>query len=328
MAENVPNQAASKPYIGGQAVIEGVMMRSQQTIGVAVRRPDGSIAVDRYPTPSWANKTKWPFARGVVMLVEAMKIGYRALHFSAEQQMTEDEKQQKSQQSTSLPMVVSVFLAVALFMALPQGLASGLSQWFGWNLHVQDSRFHALVGLFKLGVLLGYMLVIRSLKDVRRVFQYHGAEHKTIYAYEQGLPLEIAHAAAQSTLHPRCGTTFLVVVVLISIVVGAAVTPLVLPHAQGLVGQLATLGLRLLLLPIIAGIAYELQKISAKYCTQGWMRVFLLPGFLFQKITTIEPDASQLELALAAMRVAIKPAERHTVEVFRDYLSVAEAYPV
>jgi uncharacterized protein YqhQ len=202
-------------------------------------------------------------------------------------------------------MALSLLFAVGLFVALPQGLAAGLSRLLGWDLGVRDFAFHALTGGFKLMVLTGYMLFISRIEEIRRVFQYHGAEHKTIYAYEAGLSLTVENVKAQSPLHPRCGTTFLVVVVVLSILVGSAVTPFALPHAEGLVGQVQTLALRISLLPLIAAIGYELQRFSARFLSTGPLRFVNYPGFLFQKITTREPDERQIEVAIAAMQSAV-----------------------
>ncbi|MBX7194228.1 MAG: DUF1385 domain-containing protein [Sandaracinaceae bacterium] len=309
----------ARPYIGGQAVIEGVMMRSPSGLAVAVRRPDGQIVVREGPVAGSSGAwRKWPLARGVVTLVESMSLGYRALQFSADQQMVEEAV---APSSTAAPtttsgsgpdaggsrvmMFVSLLFAVGLFVALPQGLAAGLSRLLGWELGVGDFAFHALTGGFKLLVLTGYMLFLGRIEEMRRVFQYHGAEHKTIYAYEAGLPLSVANVKAQSALHPRCGTTFLVVVVVLSILVGSVVTPLVLPNAEGLGGQLQTLALRIALLPLIAALGYELQRFSARYLATGPLRFVNYPGFLFQKITTREPDERQIEVAIAAMQSAV-----------------------
>lgn len=319
----------TKPYIGGQALIEGVMMRSPSGLAVAVRRPDGQIVVREGPVAgSSAPWRKWPLARGVVTLVESMSLGYKALQFSADQQMVGvasdgDDGEAAASVPASVPasgtaaaaptegsgssrlmMLVSMLFAIGLFVALPQGLAAGVSRLLGWELGVQDFAFHALTGGFKLMVLTGYMLFISRIEEIRRVFQYHGAEHKTIYAYEAGLPLTVANVKAQSPLHPRCGTTFLIVVVVISILVGSAVTPMVLPNAEGLAGQVQTLALRISLLPLIAAIGYELQRFSARYLSTGPLRFVNYPGFLFQKITTREPDEKQIEVAIAAMESA------------------------
>ena len=161
-----------------------------------------------------------------------------------------------------------------------------------------------MTGGFKLLVFTAYISLISLVPEVRRVFQYHGAEHKTIFAYEAGVPLTVDNVRKQSRLHPRCGTTFLVVVIAVSIVLGAVATPLLLPNAKGISGQVLTFLLRLSLLPLVAAISYELQRFSARYCTTGPLRVLLYPGFLFQKITTREPDEAQLEVAIAAMEVA------------------------
>jgi len=297
-----------KPYIGGQAVIEGVMMRSRTCLSVAVRRPDGQIAVREGPVTSRISTSKlWklPGLRGVVTLVESLSLGYSALHFSAEQQLSAEERQAQSTESTGLATLLSIVVALGLFIALPQLLTGGAGKVFGFHFEVQDARFHIVTGAFKLLVFSAYLLLISRVPEVRRVFQYHGAEHKTIYAYEQGLPLTVANVRAQSTLHPRCGTTFLIVVIVISVVVGALATPLLLPNVTGLLAQALTLLLRIMLLPVIAAISYELQRLSARYCTTGPLRFLLLPGYAFQKITTREPDDTQLEIAITAMQTAI-----------------------
>jgi uncharacterized protein YqhQ len=218
--------------------------------------------------------------------------------------MTEEERA-TAETGTRAALAISVLVALTLFIALPQGLAAGLGKLIGAEWGVQDPRFHLVTGAFKMLVLLGYLIAISRIPDVRRVFQYHGAEHKTIYAYERGLALTLENVRTQSTLHPRCGTTFLIVVIAVSIVVGSVVTPLVLPGVTGWTGQLMTLALRIGLLPIIASISYELQRLSARFCTRGPLQVLLWPGYLFQKITTREPDDTQLEVAIASMEVAL-----------------------
>lgn len=201
-------------------------------------------------------------------------------------------------------MIVSTLFALGLFIALPQLLAAGAGWALGVSLEVDDWRFHALTGGFKLLVLTTYLGLISRIPEIRRVFQYHGAEHKTIFAYEAQLPMTVDNVRVQSTLHPRCGTTFLITVVIVSVILGSIVTPLVLPGATGLGAQLLALGVRISLLPFIAAISYELQRVSARYCTTGPLRVLLWPGFLFQKITTREPDDQQIEIAITAMQSA------------------------
>ncbi|MBN8608964.1 MAG: DUF1385 domain-containing protein [Deltaproteobacteria bacterium] len=321
-----PGANAARPYIGGQAVIEGVMMRSPTGLAVAVRRPNGEIVVREGPVAGSSGAwRKWPLVRGVVTLVESMSLGYKALQFSADQQMVPASGTELADSrgevapvagvakadadagsgGTRVMMLVSMLFAIGLFVALPQGLAAGLCRLLGWDLGVQDFAFHALTGGFKLLVLTGYMLFISRIEEIRRVFQYHGAEHKTIYAYEAGLPLTVENVKAQSALHPRCGTTFLIVVVVLSILIGSAVTPIVLPHAEGIFGQIQTLALRITLLVPTAAIGYELQRFSARHLSTGPLRFVNYPGFLFQKITTREPDAQQIEVAIAAMQSAV-----------------------
>ncbi|MBZ0121455.1 MAG: DUF1385 domain-containing protein [Sandaracinaceae bacterium] len=337
-----------KPYIGGQAVIEGVMMRAPSCVTVAVRRPDGAIVVSEEPVTSKVARSpllKLPLVRGVATLVESMSIGYRALRFSAEQQEVsvatlmlaivlgaEGSGRSDSGKSDSKgrgAFALSLLIAVGLFVVLPQGATAAVNHWLGLGLTPQHWHFHAMTGGFKLLILSGYLAFLSSMPDVRRVFQYHGAEHKTIYAYEKGLPLTVANVQAQSTLHPRCGTTFLILVVFVSVVLGAVVTPLFVPTAQGLEGNLLTLLVRIALLIPIAAVSYELQRISARYFTKGPLRVFLWPGFLFQKITTRAPEDAQVEIAIAAMESAIgyedDPVEGG-VETFDSFDDFQRAY--
>ncbi len=297
--------AMAQPYIGGQAVIEGVMMRAPACLTVAVRRPDGTIALREGPYRSKWSKKLWklPGFRGVAMLVESLTMGFSALQFSAEQQMTEEELA-KEGDSGKIAMAISTLLALGLFIALPQALASWTSKGAGWELGLTDTGFHALIGAFKLLIFVGYLAAISRIPDVRRLFQYHGAEHKTIHAYEKKLPLTVENVQVQSTLHPRCGTTFLVVVIVVSIIVGSLAAPILMPNVKGWLGQVALLAIRIALLPIIAAISYELQRLSARFCVKGWRRAFLYPGFLFQKITTREPEDDQIEIAITAMEAA------------------------
>ncbi|MCA9582229.1 MAG: DUF1385 domain-containing protein [Myxococcales bacterium] len=289
----------TKPYIGGQAVLEGVMMRAPECMTVAVRRPDGTIVL-KEELLSGGRKGVWklPGFRGMAALVESMRLGYRALAFSAEHAFEE-----RPEGESSWAMVLSTLIAITLFIVIPQGLASGAGWLFGVDLALDDWRFHFVTGVFKLLVITGYMVFVSRVPEMRRVFQYHGAEHKTIFTYEEGLPLTVENVRKQSTLHPRCGTTFLIMVVAVAVVLIVALAPL-LAFKSGAVGWIQVLAVRLALLPVIAGVAFELQRFTARYCTTGPLRVLLWPGFLFQKITTREPDDAQIEIAIAAMRAA------------------------
>lgn len=389
-AASKPTTCATRPYIGGQAVIEGVMMRAPEGVSVAVRRPDGQIAVRSGPLPKSLRPAYWklPGLRGIATLGEALSLGYSALQFSVEQQeeavgtaptstaalwslplswaalpavlrtslawptilaRIEPEEPSETGPSASLSseastsgssdlakgarlgMIVGSILALGLFIALPQLLATLTGNWLGLELSLADWRFHALTGAFKLLIVTAYIATIGTVfEDLRRVWQYHGAEHKTIYAYEAGLPLSVENVAAQSRLHPRCGTTFVLTVVIVSIILGSIFTPLLLPNAAGLGGQISTLALRIGLLPLIAAVAYELQRLGARYCTTGPLQVLLWPGFAFQKLTTREPDAAQIEIAIASMQSAIWRArdrgDETRVERFETLQAVTAQY--
>lgn len=281
-------------------------MRAPGCMTVAVRRPDASIAIQEKPfTSKIANSRLWklPGLRGVATLVESMSLGYRALNFSAEQQMTQEELEKQSRGGTGAMVLVSTLFAIGLFVALPQLLASGAGAVAGVEFGLDDTSFHIVIGACKLLVITAYMVFVSRIPEMRRVFQYHGAEHKTIYAYEKGLPLTVENVQKQSTLHPRCGTTFLIMVIIVSVAMAVIVVPQ-LPLHEGILGWVEVLAIRIALLPFVAAITYELQRLTARYCTKGPLRVLLWPGFLFQKITTREPDDAQVEIAIAAMQAA------------------------
>lgn len=369
----IENGTAARPYIGGQAVLEGVMMRSPSSFAVAVRRADGSISIRERPVTAGPNKwAKVPLVRGMATLVESLKLGSEALRFSAElyeKDMEAAEKAGSALSSLTLPFkafglalanlvtradgepaggggqeegrqantgAIMTIVAVAFLIALPQLLAWGASSLFHLDLDLRSAKFQLLTGFFKLVVVLGYLSIIRRVPEIRRVFQYHGAEHKTISTYEAGDPLLVQNARKQTTLHPRCGTTFLVMTVLVSIVVWTVLGPL-LPKIGGpkLVEQLAFIAMKVPFLPVLAGITFEIQRFTARYCLTGPLRALLVPGFLVQKITTIEPDDDQLEIALASMRATIwreqvgvdkaLPAGPAEVLAFPSYASLVEA---
>jgi uncharacterized protein YqhQ len=329
----------ARPYIGGQALIEGVMMRSPHAFAAVVRRRDGTLLVREEPMQDLRKGARsLPLLRGVVALVEALKLGSRALRFSAEvfEKDLEDGDKPSSKPNLlavlSLPIIalltnepelpaaapadgkktglvtwLSVVLALGLFVALPQAFAQGVSSGLGLGLDVRSARFQLLTGGAKLFIVVGYMLLIRRIPEIYRVFQYHGAEHKSIYAYESGRELGLAAARPQTTLHPRCGTTFIVMVAIVSIVAFTLLGPLVPNFGLGRIADNVTLFvMKLPFLPLIAAVTFELQRLLARFAKRGPLRVFLWPGFLVQKITTIEPDDAQLEVALAALAVAAK----------------------
>lgn len=320
------------PYVGGQAVIEGVMMRSPARLVVAVRRPDGQIAVRQQEWEAlfdWAEPLAWPGLRGGRVLVESLWNGMSALRFSVEQ-ATPAETSGKDRAAMGTTLAVSVTLGLALLVGAPHLLTWAMGRWTGQPIEVSGVAFHAIDGLFKVAILLGYLFVIGRVSEIRRVFAYHGAEHKAIWAFEKGEPLGVESAARQTTLHPRCGTSFLILVLAISVALFAAVFPFVPKVSQDpFVNQLAMIGLKLLLMPSIAGIAYELQRLSAGTRVPWPIRLLVAPGLWLQRMTTREPDAAQLEIALVALAHAAAPGgtapREGAVAVYSDFAEAIAA---
>ncbi|NOY86720.1 MAG: DUF1385 domain-containing protein [Deltaproteobacteria bacterium] len=283
--------------IGGQAVIEGVMMRAPKVMTVAVRRPSGEIVVkaqrlhllsDRFPS------LKLPFVRGTVSLFGTVVLGIKALNFSAQQALDEDEGE-IGPWAMAGTMAGALGLAIVLFILLPLWMTRLLQGHVDWI----EGRwgFNLMDGILRLGVFLLYLASITLIKDVKRIFQYHGAEHKSIYAMEAGDDLTVDNARKYSPMHPRCGTSFLLIVMVLSILVFAQI-----PHAWPFWGKgFARIGL----LPIIAGLSYELLRVGDRYRNRAAFRVFLLPGLMLQRLTTREPTDDQLEVALTALKEAI-----------------------
>ena len=359
------------PYIGGQAVLEGVMMRSPTSFAVVVRRRDGSLHVrERGMSDHRKGVAKLPLARGVSSLVESLKLGSESLRFSAEQMERDIEAEERAaadaekatgavasvakktggglgssamrmlqalayttfllltadadtdggapsnetganveeKKASRGPMVFMLVMMVGFMIALPQAAAAGVNKLLGFGLDVQSPGFQALTGAFKLTIVVSYLIVVRRVfPDIKRVFQYHGAEHKTISTYEAGEPLTVENARAKTTLHPRCGTTFLVMVALVSILVFTAIGGFLpkINTGKAVLDNVVFFLEKLPFLPLIAAVTFEIQRVFAKYCTTGPLRALLWPGFLVQKITTIEPDDNQLEVALASLRVTL-----------------------
>jgi uncharacterized protein YqhQ len=295
--------------VGGQAVLEGVMMRGVSTWAVAVRKPApdqvregglaaeevplGEIEVTTQPLTSVLKKhrlLRLPLIRGVVALGESLAIGFKALGISANAQLPEDE-QEISGGVWAGTVFVAVLLAVGLFFVVPVGLTSLIKDQLN-----SSFLFWLVEGVLRTGIFLGYLLALSRLRDLRRVFEYHGAEHKTISCYEAGLELSPANAQRFSRLHPRCGTSFLLVVMIVAIFVFA---PIGLPAWYWLVLT------RIVGVPLIAGISFELIKFAGKNRRRGWVRAIMWPGLQLQKLTTREPDLSQLAVAIAAMQAVL-----------------------
>jgi uncharacterized protein YqhQ len=326
------------------------MMRSPGSFAVVVRRRDGSLNVRERVMPGGrTGLAKLPFFRGVASLVESLRLGSEALRFSAELMQKDldlpivstllraigfqlflfasadgGEPAQAPAEKEKKGIGPMLIIMVLFLIALPQVTAAGIMKLFHVDWPVTSVHFQALTGGVKLTIVLGYLLLIRRMSDIRRVFQYHGAEHKTISTYEANEPLDVEHARAKTTLHPRCGTTFLVMVVIISVflfsVLGALLGSFLPPTLTGskFLDNALLLLIKLPALPLLAAITFEIQRIFARYCTTGPLRALLVPGFLVQKITTIEPDDSQLEVALASLRATLLREEGHAGKGTRD----------
>ena len=321
-----------KPYVGGQAVIEGVMMRAPRSMAIAVRRPDGSIVVREDAWISiWERLRflRWPLLRGGVVLVESLYNGIQALNFAASQLISEEERPRQRSGSTAGTIALSFMIAIGLFVGLPHLMAWGTGAAVGRDLGVDTFGFHALDGLFKIMIFVGYIAGISMIPEIRRVFQYHGAEHKVVNVYENDLELTVENAKRFTTFHARCGTSFILFVLVLSIFMFAAVLPFVPKVSEiALVNHLAMIAIKVPLMLPLSGIAYEINRYAAKHPGAYWVQALVLPGRLMQKLTTREPTEDQLEIALTAMKAALKrEAELKTVDsqvlVFKNYEQVA-----
>ena len=279
---------SQKPFVGGQAVIEGVMMRKQNTIATAVREPTGNITVktdkinslsDRYPV------LKKPMLRGVIALGESLVYGMKALSFSA--QVQGDEEEEITTKEIIITMGIALVLGVVLFVIVPTYSA----KYIGF-LTTDPILLNFFEGFLRLGIFLAYIYLISRLKDIERVFEYHGAEHKTIHAYEKGLELNVENIRPFSRIHPRCGTNFLFIVMLISIFVFAFL---------GWPDLFWRITSRIVLLPVVAGVSYEIIRLAAKY-EHGIINTLVSPGLYLQYLTTREPNDDQIEVAIKALQ--------------------------
>jgi uncharacterized protein YqhQ len=279
--------------VGGQAVMEGVMMRGVSTWAVALRTPDGEVDVQSFPLVSWTKRRRvlrWPVIRGVVALVESLNIGLKALGLSANAQLPEDEEPISGAIWIGT-VVVALLFAVGLFFLVPVGLTSLFKDQLG-----SAFLFWLVEGIVRTAIFLGYIVLIARLPDLRRVFEFHGAEHKTISCFEAGLPLTPENAQRFSRLHPRCGTSFLLIVMIVAIFVFAPI---------GLPAWYLLLASRILGVPLIAGLSFEVIKWAGRNRRKGWVRALMWPGMQLQKLTTREPDHEQLAVAIAAMEAVL-----------------------
>jgi uncharacterized protein YqhQ len=284
---------------GGQAVIEGVMMRGQKALAIAMRAPDGKIVVHREDLAGVyrSNLTKIPFLRGVILLWDALGLGIRALTLSANTQTGEEEKLEGP--ALYLTLAVSLSIGIGLFFLLPAGLGGLGERYLGWNPWLANLT----EGVVRLILLVAYIWAIGFMPDVKRLFGYHGAEHKTINAYEAGAELTPESVAKFSLEHPRCGTAFILTLVLISILVFTALGPL------SMFWRLAS---RVLLIPILAGISVEYIRWTANHLSSPLVRLLIKPNLALQALTTREPDRSMLEVAIESFKT-MRSAEQELV---------------
>jgi uncharacterized protein YqhQ len=301
--------------IGGQAVLEGVMMRGISTWAVAVRKPLpegssedlGEIATESFPLTSKLQTHRWlrlPIIRGVVALVESLGIGFKALGISANAQLDEEEEEEISGGVWAGTIVIALLFAVGLFFVVPVGLTSLIKDSLDSSV-----LFWLVEGVVRTAIFLGYLVLLSRMRDLRRVFEYHGAEHKTISCYEAGLELTPENAQRFSRLHPRCGTSFLLIVMIVAIFVFA---PIGLPAWYWL---LAT---RILGVPLIAGLSFEVIKFAGRNRRRRWVKALMWPGMQLQLLTTREPDLDQLAVAIAALEAVLAnetPGERRAEDL-------------
>ncbi|MEO6259658.1 MAG: DUF1385 domain-containing protein [Thermoanaerobaculia bacterium] len=285
--------------IGGQAVLEGVMMRSLTGYSVAVRQPNGGVSIRKEKLASIAARypiVKLPVLRGSIVLIQSLMLGIRALNYSASV-ATEGEtgESEMSNWAVAGSMLMALVLGVGLFILAPLGLTNLIRHYLLPGMG--NLGYNAIDGVIRAVFFFIYILSISYMDEIKRVFQYHGAEHKTVYTFEANEELTVENARTKSTLHPRCGTSFLMFVMAISILVFSLV-PSTVPFAIKFLA-------RVVLIPLIAGLAYEVIRFSARHLNNPVCRAMTRPGMLLQKITTKEPDDSQLEIALIALKEAL-----------------------
>lgn len=302
--------------IGGQAVIEGIMMRGPEKIAVAVRKPDGEIIIDEQENKIKGGIRKIPFIRGIFAFIDSMVIGIKALMFSANfyeedgtakesdegKAVKENEKDSKEEKDKEMPawamaltVLTSLCLSIGLFIALPNVIASFIVPNSGNNGNV--FLYNLVESVMKVLIFLTYLLVVSKMKDIQRVFEYHGAEHKTIFCYENGEELTVENVKKFQRFHPRCGTSFLLFVIIISIIVFSVI--------GRFDSKIINLLVRIALLPVVAGISYEIIRFAGRHVDNKWVSWLNKPGMWLQRLTTREPDEKQLEVAIEALKTVL-----------------------
>ena len=312
--------------IGGQALIEGIMMRGPEKDAIVVRKPDGlQIRVSERKIHSPRSPASWPFLRGIVNFFDAQVVGVKALMYSADESGEAEEEEPSKldrwlesklgdEKFKQLVIGFAVFLGLAmsvgLFFLLPMVVAGFFDKLIGNNL-----LLNLLEGIVRMAIFLGYMALVSRMREMKRVFSYHGAEHKTIRCYEAGLPLTVENVREQTRLHPRCGTSFLLVVMVISILVFSVASTILLqliPALETMRGtflfRLIMIAFKLLLLPLVVGITYEINRWAGRN-DNSFTRILTAPGMWLQNFTTVEPDDSMIEVGIAAVRAVLPDKE-------------------
>lgn len=287
--------------IGGQAIIEGVMMRGPHKIAMAVRKPDGEIVIEEKENKKKKWISKIPILRGLISFFESMIIGVQALMFSANFYDIDDGSEKKAnaekEEISSFAMYFSVFLSLVISIGMFILLPNFISGLIIPNKEANVFLYNTVESILRISIFIIYLLLVSKMKDIQRVFEYHGAEHKSIFCYEAGEELNVENVKKHSRFHPRCGTSFLLFVMIVSIIVFS----LIGRHPNMLINML----LRLLLLPIVAGISYEIIKFAGRNVDNKWVSWLNKPGMWLQHLTTREPDDSQIEVAIASLKAVI-----------------------
>ena len=300
-------------YMGGQAVMEGVMMRGSRSWAVAVRTPEGEIEVVTHDAPTWAERwSKVPILRGIMGLGESMSLGFKALSWSADRQIPEEER--ISSKAMGVTMAIALAFFTLIFILIPAFVNKGIADYFG----VKGIAFHLLEGAIRLAIFLGYLLLIGMVKDIKRVYMYHGAEHKAIAAYENDVEVTAESAQRFSTEHVRCGTNFLLTVMAVTIVVYSFV---------GRPSLLWLIASRIILIPLIAGLAYEVIRFSAGHMRWWCVRIAMKPGLALQKLTTRQPTLDQVEVAVASLRAVLTAEQLAEVDARPHRMAPAGTIP-
>ena len=332
---NQPNKERFKTSVGGQALMEGIMMRGPKLICCAVRKPDGTIETKTEPTPTHGIWTKIPLVRGAISMIESLIMGYRYMMYSAQVSMGDDYDPEEEETAfekwvgehlgkkaedalLACAAVLGGLLAILLFTVLPTLIVGGVNHF------VTLGRWAKVVleAVLKVGIFLTYMVGISKMKEIHRVFEYHGAEHKTIACYEAGDPLTVENVRKYTRFHPRCGTSFIFVMIILSILVSSVVA-LAFPSLTQI--RPVWICVKLLIMPIVMGLGYEFIRYAGKH-DNLFVKILSAPGLWMQRITTAEPDDSMIEVGIAAINAVIPhdDEEKENIDKVEETENISE----